>query len=71
MTDNRRQFLGKTGAAVVYQLVASAPFLKAAAANDQIGLGFIGTGIQGAILMDNFIRMPGVRPVIVADLYDG
>ena len=71
MTDNRRQFLAKTGAAVVYQLVASAPFLKAAAANDQIGLGFIGTGIQGAILMDNFIRMPGVRPVIVADLYDG
>lgn len=71
MADSRRAFLGKAGAAIVYKLAGSASFLKAAAPNDQIGLGFIGSGIQGSILMGQFVQMPGVRPVMVADLYDG
>lgn len=71
MGQSRRQFLGKAAAAVVYKLVDSGSQLKAAGPNDQIGFGFIGTGIQGAILMEQFIKMPGVRPVVVADLYDG
>lgn len=71
MSDTRRAFLGKAGAAVVYSLSGAGSYLKAASAYDQIGLGFIGTGIQGTILMGEFIEMPGVRPVIVADLYDG
>ena len=38
---------------------------------DRIGFGFIGAGIRATQLMGEFLKMPGVDPVIVADLYDG
>ncbi len=71
MTSNRRQFLNTAGAAVIYKVVDSGFSLKAAAANDQIGLGFIGVGVRGSYLMDKFMAIPGVRPIMVADLWDG
>ena len=71
MAYSRRQFLNTAGAATVFKLVDSGFQLKAAAPNDVIGLGFIGSGIRGSYLMDEFLEMEGVRPVIVADLYDG
>ena len=72
MPHTRREFLQRVGgAAVVYRFVDSGPFLKAAGANDQIGLGFIGVGIQGTNLLRAFKAIPGVRPVAVVDLYDG
>jgi predicted dehydrogenase len=71
MVENRRQFLGKAGAALVFKLVDSGFALRAAGPNDQVGFGFIGTGIRGSEIMGEFLKIPGVRPVIVADLYDG
>ncbi len=69
---NRRSFLSAAGAgAILYRLTGSPPPLKAASANDQIGLGFIGLGIQGNNLLNAFMRVPGVRVIAVADLYDG
>jgi predicted dehydrogenase len=69
--DNRRGFLSKTGAAVIYTLADSAFKLRAAGPNDQLGFGFIGSGIRGSELLGYFKRLPGVHPLIVADLYDG
>jgi len=71
MSPSRRHFLNTAGAAVVYKLVDSGFSLQAAAPNDQLGLGFIGTGVRGTYLLRKFQAIPGVRPVIVADLYDG
>ncbi|MGH9659944.1 MAG: Gfo/Idh/MocA family protein, partial [Bryobacteraceae bacterium] len=34
-------------------------------------VGFIGTGIRGSQLLGEFQKIGGVRPVAVADLYDG
>jgi predicted dehydrogenase len=34
-------------------------------------MGFLGAGIRGAYLLESFAKTPGVRPVAVADLYDG
>lgn len=68
---SRRNVLRTAGAAAIYKVVNSGFTMKAAAANDQIGMGFIGTGVRGTYLLDQFKDMPGVRPVIVADLYDG
>jgi len=71
MATTRRGFLGAAGSAVVYQVAGPGPQLKAAAANDQIGLGYIGCGVRSTQLMGEFNRIPGVRPIICADLYDG
>ncbi len=71
MSLHRRQFLAAAGPAVLYKLVGAPPPLSAAGANDQIGLGFIGAGIRATQLMDEFLAIPGVRPIIVCDLYDG
>ncbi len=72
MAETRRAFLRSAGAAaIVYRFVESGPYLKAAGPNDQIGLGFIGVGIQGNILLRAFQALPGVRPIIAADVYDG
>lgn len=72
MRQTRRDFLKKAGAAaIVYRLVPSGSVLKAAGPNDQVGLGFIGVGIQGTNLLRAFKAIPGVRPVAAADLYDG
>ncbi len=72
MAQTRREFLRKAGtAAIVYKLVNSGPYLRAAGPNDQIGLGFIGVGIQGMGLLRSFKAIPGVRIVAAADVYDG
>src|SRR5579864_1830873 len=72
MEQSRRSFLRNTGAAaVVYRVVDSGFQLKAAGPNDHIGFGFIGVGIRGSYLLENFQALPGVRPVIAADVYDG
>src|SRR5437868_12337147 len=70
--NTRRDFLQRAGAgAIVYKLVGARPQLKAASKNDQIGLGFIGVGIRGTFLLQGFQAIPGVRPIIAADVYDG
>jgi len=68
---SRRTFLRNSTAAVIYKLVDGGFSLKAAGPNDQIGMGFIGSGIRGTYLLEQFSSIPGVRPLIVADLYDG
>ncbi|MBC7927192.1 MAG: Gfo/Idh/MocA family oxidoreductase [Bryobacteraceae bacterium] len=70
MTE-RRSFLSSAGAAAVYSLVGETPLAKAATANDQVGLGFIGVGIRGSGLLQDFSKNPASRFVAVADLYDG
>lgn len=67
----RRTVIKSASAAIVYRLVGSSPALKAAGPNDQIGFGFIGSGIRGTYLLEEFMKIPGVRALIVADLYDG
>ena len=70
-SDNAFSRRNLVGAAAIYKLTGAAPQLKAAPANEQIGFGFIGTGIRGTQLMAEFLEMPAVKPVMVADLYDG
>ena len=70
MSSSRRVFLNTAGAAVIYKMASPGVSFQAAGANDQIGLGFIGTGVRGSFLLNEFQKIPGVRPVIVADLYD-
>jgi predicted dehydrogenase len=72
MQQTRRSFLRNTGAAAaVYKLVDGGFQMRAAGPNDQIGLGFIGVGIRGSFLLEGFQAIPGVRPIIAADVYDG
>ena len=58
-------------ASVAYQVVAAGAQLKAAAAYDRVRMGFIGSGLRGSQLLGDFVKSPGVVPVVVADLYDG
>src|SRR5215467_3725063 len=73
MHSSRRNFLTKTGsAAVVYKLVnGPASQLKAMAKNDTMGFGFIGIGIRGMFLLEQFQKINGIKPLIAADVYDG
>ncbi|MCU0229287.1 MAG: Gfo/Idh/MocA family oxidoreductase [Bryobacterales bacterium] len=68
----RRSFLGSAGAAVIYSLVPSAQAQSwKYGPNDAIRLGFIGVGVQGSGLLEEFKQIPGVTPTIACDLYDG
>lgn len=59
-------------APIVFKLVGGgAPRLKAGGPNDQVTLGFIGTGIRGTQLLMDFARIPGVRVLAACDVYDG
>ena len=72
MELTRRRFISTAGAGpILYKLAGPKPELQAAAPNDQIGLGFIGVGIRGSGNLDTFKVMPGVRPIMAADCYDG
>jgi predicted dehydrogenase len=68
---SRRNFLSAAGAATVYSLAGQPAQLHAAAANDSVALGFVGIGIRGSQLMQEFAQVPGLRLVAAADLYDG
>lgn len=52
-------------------ILNAAAAAKSWAANDQIGIGVIGVGIQGTGLLNNFKKIPGVQITAVADIYDG
>lgn len=67
----RRTFVKAAGAAAVYQLAGDPPRARAASANDAVGLGFIGVGIRGSGLLEEFSSNPASRFVAIADLYDG
>jgi len=69
MHISRRQFAAS--ALTVYKLAGPKPVLMAAKPNDQIAMGYIGAGIRGSYLIDSFRKTPGVKPLIVADLFDG
>ncbi len=72
MTSTRRSFVRSSAAtAILYRLVGDPPPMKAAAPSDQIRLGMIGMGIRGSYHMKTLSALSGVRPVIVADVYDG
>jgi predicted dehydrogenase len=70
MTE-RRDFVKAASVAAVYTLAGGRPVAKAAGANDKLGLGFIGVGIRGSGLMQDFAKNPASRFVAVCDLYDG
>jgi len=53
---------------MVFSLKGEAP---AAAIKDSVNVGFIGSGIRGKQLIEEFQAVPGMRGVAVADLYDG
>ena len=72
MELSRRIFLRTAApASLLFRLAGPKPALKAAAPNDQIGMGFIGVGIRGSYLLEGFRKTPGVRALIAADCYDG
>jgi predicted dehydrogenase len=66
MSVSRRSLL--TASPIVFAL-------KGAAQTPQnkttVNLGFIGSGIRGKQLIDEFMAVPGAKGVAVADLYDG
>lgn len=65
-SSTRRSFLA---GAVTFRLAAQA---AAQGINGRgLAVGFIGSGIRGKQLIDEFTEVPGVRGVAVADLYDG
>jgi len=71
MKQDRRRFLTTAGAATVFKLAGPGPQLKAAGVNGQVGLGFIGSGIRGTGLIDEFKLAAGAKMIGVCDLYDG
>lgn len=68
MAISRRSFLA---APIVYQVVDGGFKMKAASANDEVRLGFIGLGIRGTYLLESFTSVPGVRAVVGCDAYTG
>ncbi|MEZ5398131.1 MAG: Gfo/Idh/MocA family oxidoreductase [Bryobacteraceae bacterium] len=69
---NRRRFLSAAGVGTLFTLAGPGPKVKAAgSANDRISLGFIGSGIRGTGLINEFKRVQGLRFPAVCDLYDG
>jgi predicted dehydrogenase len=70
--SSRRSFIRTTGAATLFTLAGPGPRVKAAGSiADQISLGFIGSGIRGTGLIDEFQQVKGLRLLSVCDLYDG
>lgn len=68
----RREFLTTAaGAAAVFTLAGEAPRMRAASVNGEIGIAFIGSGIRGTQLIDEFKPIQGLRFLSVCDLYDG
>ncbi len=68
---HRRDFVKAASVAAVYTLAGGVPAAKAVGANDKVGLGFIGVGIRGSGLLEEFSKNPASKFVACADLYDG
>lgn len=68
MATTRRTFL--QAASVVYSLAPAVP-LAAQGGKDRVNLGYIGSGVRGKQLIDEFAEVPGAKGIAVADLYDG
>jgi predicted dehydrogenase len=70
MSWNRRDFGQKL--AIVSAAGAAGAFgaPRARAASDKIGVGLIGCGNKGQSLWKNFLGMPEVEPIAVADVYE-
>jgi predicted dehydrogenase len=68
----RRSFSAAT-AAITFRLApkSSAQPAAAGAKSSPVGMGFIGIGIRGMYLLEQFQKLPGVKPLIAADVYDG
>ncbi len=71
MSTTRRSFTKAGSAAVAYNFVQTSGVQKAMAANESLGFGFIGIGIRGMYLLEEFQKLSGVKPLIAADIYDG
>jgi len=71
MAQDRREFISTAGAAAVFTLAGEATKLRRATLNGQIGMGFIGSGIRGTQLIDEFKPIDGLKFLAVCDLYDG
>lgn len=69
--NHRRSFLKAASGAAVYTMAGDTPRAKAAGPNDQVSLGFVGVGVRGSGLMEEFKRNPASRFTVAADLYDG
>jgi predicted dehydrogenase len=74
MPTSRREFL--SSASIVYTLGASVPAAAqtggtSTGGSSDVRLGFIGSGVRGKQLIDEFMEVPGAKGVAVADLYDG
>jgi predicted dehydrogenase len=73
MSLHRRDFgRGMAGAVATMGVLgrgARAQTPKPVAANDRIGVGIIGCGNKGQSLWKNFLAMPEVEPIAVADVY--
>lgn len=65
MSITRRSALAGS---IVFSLKGAA---QTPAIKDKVNVGFIGSGIRGKQLIDEFLEVPGMRGVAVADLYDG
>ncbi len=77
----RREFLMTLGLGTAGMMIPAVPSLALTnerktgtstkkSPNNQVNIGFIGLGQQAAYLVSSFLRLPGVRVVCGADVYD-
>ncbi len=66
---SRRSLFARAAAGAVVYRAVGAP--AQAQTKGDVALGFIGSGIRGKGLIDEFKEVPGVRGIMVADIYDG
>lgn len=69
---SRRDFM-RTGAAAGTGLLVSSslPFgISAAASTEDIKVGIIGTGVQGRVLIEAAVKIPGIRFTAVCDIWE-
>lgn len=71
MADRRDFLTGAAGAAAVFSLAGEAPKVRAASLNGDIGMAFIGSGIRGTQLIEEFKPVKDLKFHAVCDLYDG
>ena len=69
---NRREFFKAAGGTIVTGLslptIITSPVFGKSSPSNQITLGFIGTGMQGRMLLSQFLTMPNCRVVALCDV---